>query len=121
VEPSSRCDLHRDRPPDHPNDLDLGRARHINVGSTSTGTPRVGGFSTSTLAGSLCPSTSEATPSFESFHRRAYGFRTPGAMIALGMPALGGLCPDLPDVAQPHPPPPDRPTDTSEDPQRGGL
>jgi hypothetical protein len=29
-------------------------------------------------------------------HRRAYGFRTPGAMIALGMLALGGLCPDLP-------------------------
>jgi transposase len=29
-------------------------------------------------------------------HRRAYGFRTPEAMIALGMLALGGLCPDLP-------------------------
>ncbi|MEX1162217.1 MAG: ISL3 family transposase, partial [Nitriliruptor sp.] len=29
-------------------------------------------------------------------HRRAYGFRTPKAMIALGMLALGGLCPDLP-------------------------
>jgi len=26
-------------------------------------------------------------------HRRAYGFRTPEAMIALGMLALGGLCP----------------------------
>jgi transposase len=29
-------------------------------------------------------------------HRRAYGFRTPEAMIALGMLALGGLCPELP-------------------------
>jgi transposase len=29
-------------------------------------------------------------------HRRAYGFRTPEAMIALGMLALGGLCPNLP-------------------------
>ena len=29
-------------------------------------------------------------------HRRAYGFRTPEAMIALGMLALGGLCPPLP-------------------------
>ena len=29
-------------------------------------------------------------------HRRAYGFKTPEAMIALGMLALGGLCPDLP-------------------------
>ena len=26
-------------------------------------------------------------------HRRAYGFRTTEAMIALGMLALGGLCP----------------------------
>ena len=29
-------------------------------------------------------------------HRRAYGFGTPQAMIALGMLALGGLCPKLP-------------------------
>jgi transposase len=29
-------------------------------------------------------------------HRRAYGFKTPKAMIALGMLALGGLCPNLP-------------------------
>ena len=33
-------------------------------------------------------------------HRRAYGFRTPEAMIALGMLALGGLCPDLPGRPQ---------------------
>ena len=33
-------------------------------------------------------------------HRRAYGFRTPEAMIALGMLALGGLCPELPGRAQ---------------------
>ncbi len=33
-------------------------------------------------------------------HRRAYGFRTPQAMIALGMLALGGLCPDLPGRPQ---------------------
>ena len=36
-------------------------------------------------------------------HRRAYGFRTPEAMIALGMLALGGLCPDLPGRPQPLP------------------
>lgn len=29
-------------------------------------------------------------------HRRAYGFKSPEAMIALGMLALGGFCPDLP-------------------------
>jgi len=34
-------------------------------------------------------------------HRRAYGFKTPEAMIALGMLALGGLCPDLPGRPQP--------------------
>lgn len=34
-------------------------------------------------------------------HRRAYGFHTPEAMIALGMLALGGLCPDLPGRPQP--------------------
>ena len=34
-------------------------------------------------------------------HRRAYGFKTPEAMIALGMLALGGLCPDLPGRSQP--------------------
>ena len=34
-------------------------------------------------------------------HRRAYGFKTPQAMIALGMLALGGLCPDLPGRTQP--------------------
>jgi transposase len=33
-------------------------------------------------------------------HRRAYGFRTPEAMIALGMLALGGLCPALPGRPQ---------------------
>lgn len=33
-------------------------------------------------------------------HRRAYGFRTPEAMIALGMLALGGLCPGLPGRPQ---------------------
>jgi transposase len=36
-------------------------------------------------------------------HRRAYGFRTPEAMIALGMLALGGLCPSLPGRPQPLP------------------
>jgi len=36
-------------------------------------------------------------------HRRAYGFKTPEAMIALGMLALGGLCPDLPGRPQPLP------------------
>lgn len=36
-------------------------------------------------------------------HRRAYGFRTPEAMIALGMLALGGLCPALPGRPQPLP------------------
>jgi transposase len=34
-------------------------------------------------------------------HRRAYGFHSPEAMIALGMLALGGLCPDLPGRPQP--------------------
>jgi transposase len=34
-------------------------------------------------------------------HRRAYGFKTPQAMIALGMLALGGLCPDIPGRTQP--------------------
>jgi len=29
--------------------------------------------------------------------RRAYGFRTPEALIALAMLSLGGLCPPLPD------------------------
>ena len=29
--------------------------------------------------------------------RRAYGFHTPEALIALGMLALGGLCPPLPE------------------------
>jgi transposase len=33
-------------------------------------------------------------------HRRAYGFKTPEAMIALGMLALGGLCPPLPGRPQ---------------------
>ena len=33
-------------------------------------------------------------------HRRAYGFGTPEAMIALGMLALGGLCPALPGRPQ---------------------
>ncbi len=33
-------------------------------------------------------------------HRRAYGFRTPEAMIALGMLALGGFCPALPGRPQ---------------------
>jgi len=28
--------------------------------------------------------------------RRAYGFRTPEALIALAMLSLGGLCPRLP-------------------------
>ncbi|MGI8728861.1 MAG: hypothetical protein ACR2LK_02520, partial [Solirubrobacteraceae bacterium] len=28
--------------------------------------------------------------------RRAYGFRTPQALIALAMLSLGGLCPPLP-------------------------
>lgn len=32
-------------------------------------------------------------------HRRAFGFRTPEAMIALAMLALGGLCPPLPGRA----------------------
>jgi transposase len=36
-------------------------------------------------------------------HRRAYGFRTPEAMIALGMLALGGLCPELPGRPQATP------------------
>jgi transposase len=36
-------------------------------------------------------------------HRRAYGFRTPEAMIALGMLALGGLCPPLPGRPDPLP------------------
>jgi hypothetical protein len=36
-------------------------------------------------------------------HRRAYGFRTPEAMIALGMLALGGLCPELPGRPQTTP------------------
>ncbi len=36
-------------------------------------------------------------------HRRAYGFHTPEAMIALGMLALGGLCPDLPGRPNPVP------------------
>jgi hypothetical protein len=42
-------------------------------------------------------------------HRRAYGFRTPEAMIALGMLALGGLCPDLPGRPAPSPRPHDDP------------
>jgi transposase len=29
--------------------------------------------------------------------RRAYGFRTPAALIALAMLSLGGLCPSLPE------------------------
>jgi transposase len=29
--------------------------------------------------------------------RRAYGFRTPEALIALAMLSLGGLCPLLPE------------------------
>ncbi|WP_114591259.1 transposase [Euzebya pacifica] len=29
-------------------------------------------------------------------HRRAFGFRTPEAMIAIAMLTLGGLCPPLP-------------------------
>lgn len=33
-------------------------------------------------------------------HRRAYGFHSPQAMIALGMLALGGLCPNLPGRPQ---------------------
>ena len=33
-------------------------------------------------------------------HRRAYGFKTPEAMIALGMLALGGYCPGLPGRPQ---------------------
>lgn len=36
-------------------------------------------------------------------HRRAYGFHTPEAMIALGMLALGGLCPPLPGRPAPLP------------------
>ena len=36
-------------------------------------------------------------------HRRAYGFKTPEAMIALGMLALGGLCPPLPGRTHPLP------------------
>jgi transposase len=36
-------------------------------------------------------------------HRRAYGFKTPEAMIALGMLALGGLCPPLPGRPAPLP------------------
>jgi transposase len=34
-------------------------------------------------------------------HRRAYGFKSPEAMIALGMLALGGLCPPLPGRPDP--------------------
>lgn len=36
-------------------------------------------------------------------HRRAYGFHSPQAMIALGMLALGGLCPKLPGRPEPIP------------------
>jgi transposase len=35
--------------------------------------------------------------------RVAFGFRSPQALIALAMLALGGLCPDLPGRAQPDP------------------
>jgi len=35
--------------------------------------------------------------------RMAFGFRSPQALIGLAMLSVGGLCPDLPGRAQPHP------------------
>ncbi len=35
--------------------------------------------------------------------RRAFGFRSPEALIALAMLSLGGLCPPLPGRDNPHP------------------
>jgi hypothetical protein len=35
--------------------------------------------------------------------RMAFGFRSPQALIGLAMLSVGGLCPDLPGSAQPHP------------------
>ena len=60
------------------------RERHINVGSTSTGTPRVGGFSTSTLAGSLC--TSEHPQPVLTPPRAPSTSEEPASASSVGMP-----------------------------------